>query len=147
MVAVTTTSNGRSRLCIALADRSARKPSRECICFRESLRESVRYLPVPCWSSAWERAWGGGGGPGEIAGTRFLNPAAPPDTPVDRLSVRRFWRAAAFSGNGPRTSVLYRRFLVFGLRALALTGLLRCRGPRIGRQSSTAVIFKKFSCE
>ena len=63
----------------------------------------------------------------------------------------RFWRAAAFSGNGPRTSVLYRRFLVFGLRALALTELRRMQ-QRVSRSTNretefNCCHFKKLSCE
>ena len=62
----------------------------------------------------------------------------------------RFWRAAAFSGNGPRTSVLYRRFLVFGLRALALTELRRMQ-QRVSRSTNretefNCCHFQKFSC-
>jgi len=69
---------------------------------------------------------------------------------ANRLSVCRFWRAAAFSGNGLRTSVLYRRFLVFGLRALALTELRRMQ-QRVSRSTNretefNCCHFQKFSC-
>jgi hypothetical protein len=168
LIGLAFTSNGRSRLCIAprIVQRgsqvaSASVSGRDCASRCASRRCPVGLRP--------------GSGLGVVAARQVVTSCTwpfescyPAGYPPPRAhapsrsrcaSVRassrppirvRFWRAAAFSGNGPRTSVLYRRFLVFGLRALALTELRRMQ-QRVSRSTNretefNCCHFQKFSC-
>lgn len=73
---------------------------------------------------------------------RFATPSIRSGGP-DRLSDCRFGELWHFPGNGLRTSVLYARFLVFGLRlcALALPALLRRMQQRASRSTNRETEF------